>query len=187
MRRDALMQVALDCGAAKAILLPAEAVVLSGRFRDICETNACGLYGRCWMCPPDVGRIDALMATLRTYHDGLWYQTIGRLEDSFDIEGMQACGAAHAQVTLRIREALRARSVDDALYLSCGGCRVCETCAKVDDAPCRRPGDALPSLESYGVDVYQTTRDTDLRYINGQNTVTFFGMVLFREMNDAAG
>ena len=38
-----------------------------------------------------------------------------------------------------------------------------------------------PSLEGYGVDVYNTTKDTPLKYINGQNTVTYFGMILFSE------
>ena len=37
------------------------------------------------------------------------------------------------------------------------------------------------SLESCGVDVYNTSRATDLKYINGQNTVTFFGLLLYRE------
>jgi hypothetical protein len=39
----------------------------------------------------------------------------------------------------------------------------------------------LASVESYGVDVYKTTKDTNLKYINGPNTVTFFGLVLFKE------
>ena len=26
-------------------------------FRADCERNACGYYGACWMCPPDVGDI----------------------------------------------------------------------------------------------------------------------------------
>ena len=34
-------------------------------------------------------------------------------------------------------------------------------------------------MEGYGIDVYQTSKPTELKYINGQNTVTFFGIVLF--------
>ena len=40
-------------------------------------------------------------------------------------------------------------------------------------------------MEGAGVDVYNTVKDTPLRYINGQNTVTYFGMVLFGEKKDA--
>jgi len=31
------------------------------------------------------------------------------------------------------------------------------------------------------VDVYKTTKPTSLRYINGQNTVTYFGMVCLED------
>ena len=40
-------------------------------------------------------------------------------------------------------------------------------------------------MEAAGVDVYNTTRDTPLKYINGQNTVTYFGLVLFDEVEHA--
>jgi hypothetical protein len=36
-------------------------------------------------------------------------------------------------------------------------------------------------LEGYGVDVYKTTMGTDLKYINGADTGTYFGMVLLSE------
>jgi hypothetical protein len=43
------------------------------------------------------------------------------------------------------------------------------------------PQKALSSLEAYGVDVYQTTQNTGLKYVNGPDTVTFFGMILFHD------
>ena len=42
-----------------------------------------------------------------------------------------------------------------------------------------QPDLAMPSLESYGVNVYQTAQQAGLAYINGQDTVTYFGMVLW--------
>ena len=68
---------------------------------------------------------------------------------------------------------------ENALHLSCGGCRLCQRCAKEDGEPCRMPEKAMSSLEGYCVDVYNTTKDTPLKYINGQNTVTYFGAILF--------
>ena len=79
----------------------------------------------------------------------------------------------------RLRETAIPLLPKDFLHLSCGGCRLCQRCAKEDGLPCRMPDKALPSLEGYCVDVYNTTKNTDLKYINGQNTVTFFGMILF--------
>ena len=72
---------------------------------------------------------------------------------------------------------------DGILHLTCGGCRLCPVCAKRTGEPCRHPDKALPSMESYGIDVYNTTKDTALRYINGQDTVTYFGVVLFGDTN----
>lgn len=181
MDKQKLVQTVLDCGATKATVITREQIVLSANFRDICASNQCGGYGRCWMCPPDIGDIETLMEKVRSYSSAIWYQTIAPLEDSFDIEGMFAAGAAHAKISQRIQHAIKPMIEGDFLHLTCGGCHLCETCAKVDGLPCRRPGEPLSSLEGYGVDVYNTTKDTGLKYINGEDTVTYFGMVLLSE------
>ncbi len=178
MNHEELVRIALDAGATKATVISADSVVLSATFRDICKSNTCGMYGRCWMCPPDIGEIDDLMAEIRRYKHGLLYQSISDIEDSFDIEGMQEAGVRHAWLSQRI-EAFMMPALGKHLHLSCGGCRLCERCAKADGLPCRKPEQALPPMEGYGIDVYNTCKPTELKYINGQNTVTFFGIVLF--------
>lgn len=178
MNHQELVDIAMDAGVAKATVIPVDSIVLSASFRDICKTNSCGMYGRCWMCPPDIGDIEPLMAEVRTYRYGLLYQTITDIEDSFDIEGMQEAGKKHVHVGQRL-EAFLMLKLDKHLHLSCGGCRVCERCAKQDGLPCRDPERAMPSMEGYGIDVYNTCKPTALKYINGQNTVTYFGIVLF--------
>ena len=118
------------------------------------------------------------MAIIRKYKQALWYQTIGELEDSFDIEGMGEAKKKHIKLSYQLEEELKPL-VGAHLHLTCGGCGLCERCARVDDQPCRFPEKAMASLESYGVDVYQTTKSTSLKYINGQNTVTYFSALLF--------
>lgn len=184
MNRDALIQLALDSGATKATIIPQEQIVTSTAFRDICISNGCGMYGKCWMCPPDAGDIDDLIAEVRKYSHGLWYQTIRELEDSFDFEGMSEAGRIHILVSQKLQGKIKELLPAGSLHLSCGGCRLCDRCTKLDDEPCRMPEKALSSLEAYGIDVYQTTKDTDLKYINGSNTVTYFGVVLFQEGED---
>lgn len=174
---DRMIEAALNAGAAKATVIPVEQIVLSADFYKICEGNGCGNFGRCWMCPPFVGDIEALMAKVRTYSHGLLYQSISEIEDSFDFEGMFDAGRLHAQLSQRLEK--DGALPKEHLHLSCGGCRLCERCAKRDDLPCRHPEDALSSMEAYGIDVYNTTKNTDLKYINGPDTVTFFGIVLF--------
>lgn len=181
MTGNKLMDAILSAGATKAVCITQGQIVLSADFRKICESNQCGGYGRCWMCPPFIGEIDELMEIVRSYPVAVLYQTIHEIEDSFDIEGMFDAGKRHAHTSVYIEEHLRRLELGDYLHLSCGGCHICEVCAKKTDEPCRFPDKALASLEGYGVDVYNTTKDTPLKYINGQNTVTYFGMVLFEE------
>ena len=178
MQHNELIEKVLAAGAAKAAVILEKDIVLSASFRDICKSNGCGVYGQCWMCPPDIGEINELMDRVHQYQYGLLYQTIYDIEDSFDIEGMGAAGVNHAQVSQKVEDAIRP-VLDKYLHLSCGGCRLCPRCAKRDQQPCRFPDRALPPMEGYGIDVYQTTKPTHLKYINGQNTVTFFGIVLF--------
>lgn len=178
---EQLIQAALSAGAAKAALVGAEQVVYSESFRDICKANQCGCYGKCWVCPPEIGEIRELISRAKAFPRGLLYQTIGILEDSFDVEGMFAAGANHAQVSARLQKTLPDLLKQPFLHLGCGGCHLCETCAKRTGAPCRHPGSALPAMEGFGIDVYNTTRTTSLHYINGTNTVTYFGLVLFTE------
>ena len=176
-----LVDTALSCGATKATIIDQQQIVLSETFRDICESNQCGGYGKCWMCPPYIGEIGELMEKVRRYPRGLWFQTISEIEDSYDIEGMFEAGKKHAQMTQTLRDNVSGLLKEPFLILSCGGCHLWPTCAEAEDKPCGFPDKAISSLEGYGFDVYNTTKSTDLKYINGQNTVTYFGIVLFTE------
>lgn len=175
---DELIRLAIESGVKKATIICTEDIIVSSAFRDICASNSCGKFGKCWMCPPDIGSIDELMAQLKRYRSGLLYQTIYNIEDSFDIEGMGNAAVLHARVSQLVNDAVKPL-LPGCLHLSCGGCNLCNRCAKLDDQPCRMPDKALPPMEGYGIDVYQTVKPTNLKYTNGQNTVTFFGIVLF--------
>ena len=174
-----LAEIALKEGAAHASVIPVSDVETDASFRKMCEQNICGNYGKSWMCPPDAGPIEELMAALKSYSHILVYQTIGELEDSYDFEGMMEAGARHNQVVLSIREKLKAEPLRRVLHLGAGGCRMCEKCAKRTGEPCRFPERAMSSLETYGVNVSKLAKTAGMKYINGQNTVTYFGAALF--------
>ncbi len=166
-------------GAYKANVIPVSAIELNRVFRDMCASNACGMYGKCYMCPPDVGNIEELMAEVGKYDYALVYQTVTMLEDSFDFEGMVEAKKKTYPLAQKIREAFSRMDILNALHLGAGGCGVCTTCAKQTDEPCRYPKKAMASLEAYGFNVSALAKASDMKYINGQNTVTYFGAVLF--------
>ena len=175
-----LLDIVLKEGATKAALIKKEQIIFNTVFRDICKSNGCGVYGKCWMCPPDCGEVEDLMNKVRSYPKGLLYQTICELEDSFDFEGMTEGKKSHTKLSLRVDKAI-APFLPDRFHVSCGGCGICERCAKRDDLPCRFPDLAMTSLEACGIDVSGTTSSTDMKYINGQNTVTYFALVMYPE------
>ena len=176
---DTLIADVLSLGAHRAGVIGTEQIVLDKTFRAACATNACGVYGKCYMCPPDVGDIDSLMARVGDYRFALVYQTVSELEDSFDFEGMVAAKKRTYPLAQSLRGVFSDRGVTDALHLGAGGCGVCTPCAKTEGLPCRYPDKAMASLEAYGFNVSELARAAGMKYINGQNTVTYFGAVLF--------
>ena len=176
---DKLIAEAIALGAYKANVITTDKIELDRVFRDICATNGCGMYGKCYMCPPDVGEVDALMAEVAEYAYVLVYQTVSELEDSFDYEGMVAAKENFYPISQKMRGVFRAAGIEKVLHLGAGGCGVCKTCAKKTNEPCRCPELAMPSLEAYCFNVSRLAAAADMKYINGQNTVTYFGAVLF--------
>ena len=177
---EKLISLALAKGADKAGVVDMADVVFDRAFRDTCRTNVCGQYGKNWACPPDVGEIDELMANAKRFSKMLVFQTIRPLEDSYDFEGMQEAAALHRALVVELYRLFREQE-PDGLMLSAGGCNYCERCTRKDDLPCCAPENALASLEAYGVNVSELAAAAGMKYINGQNTVTYFGAFLYRE------
>lgn len=167
----------LALGAVRAEILPADRIEYDLSFREICKTNACGKYGRSWMCPPHAGEAEALIAEAQGYSTGLVYQTVGELEDSFDIEGMLDAGERHNQMAMQFqREILKLDA--HCLHLGAGACQICTRCTVLDQQPCRFPDLAIRSLEAYCINVSKLAEAAHLPYHNGADTVTYFGLLL---------
>ena len=176
---DRLIAETLRLGADRAAVIDAVQIETDRVFRELCLANACGMVGKCWMCPPDVGEIEELMAEVRRYDHALVYQRIGQLEDSFDVEGMADAKTAHRAISFALRPLFGELGITHALHLGAGGCGVCRPCAKVKGHPCAHPDLAMSSLEAYGIHVAHMAQSAGMKYINGANTVTYFGVVLF--------
>lgn len=181
MNHQEMVDRILQMGAQNAAVIPMSKVRFEMSFRDMCASNACGMYGKSWMCPPYVGESEELVARAQKYEYLLVYQTIGELEDSYDFEGMMEAGQKMNDLTQRVRDELKDEIDPNSLLLGAGGCRLCPVCAKREDKPCRFPDKALASLEAYCISVSDLAASCGMKYINGQNTVTYFGAVMFNE------
>ena len=149
-------------------------IQFSEEVRNICKGNACGKYGKTWACPPGVGTYEECREKILQYPSALVFNGVYTLEDSFDFEGMveghrkfkEACKKLHEHIEMPY------------LLLSNEGCSNCKTCT-YPDAPCRFPDKLFPSVEGFGILVNKLAASAGMRYINGQNTVTYFGMICF--------
>ena len=177
---QAMVQKAEALGAHKASCLAVSAILFDRHFRSLCEQNTCGNYGQNWTCPPSAGDIDALIQKAKGFSYALVYQTVGKLCDSYDFEGMEQVGKRHSELALQLRECFADAPFSETLHLGAGGCKVCERCAKRSEQACRHPHLAMASLETYGIAVSELAAACGMPYMHGVNTVTYFGAVLCR-------
>lgn len=178
--RGQMVQQIEGMGASHAAYVETKDIPFEEGFRAACEQNACGFYNCCWTCPPDAGSIEACMARVKVFPHAVLFQTISPLEDSYDIEGMHDAAVAHNRLTLKVQDAFRQMECAS-LVLGAGACGVCPACTKPEGNPCRFPHLAVTSLEACGINVSELAKTCGLRYINGQNTVTYFGLLLYKE------
>lgn len=154
------------------------AIPFSSEVAEACRANRCGRYNTCWTCPPGVGSMETWQKQVQDYTGGLVFTYKYALEDSFDIDGMNQGRLETMALLRRMTEAL-SREEQPFLALGCEGCELCPTCA-YPHQPCRHPDQAVVSVEACGINVVQLARNAGVRYYNGENTVTYFCVLLFR-------
>lgn len=164
-----------EAGAMHIASVKVEKIQYYDELLELCAMNSCGKYNTSWGCPPKCGDIDTLREKLGQFHDGIAFQYIGSLEDSFDYDNMVASGKAFEDITVKIKKRLRMLDIP-ALVLGAGGCSICGQCT-CPDAPCRFPDLCSIPMEGLGINVSELCALAGLKYMNGVNTVTYTGMV----------
>ena len=146
------------------------------RERFVAYCRKCENYGRLWSCP----EYGFLPLDYLKEHEGLWLiatriwldpqlreEIITR--EGLDEVSREIVGEVKEAVD---RELLAEEKAHKGLrMLSCGGCRLCHRCARLDGMPCRQPGRMRYSLESLGCDVTALARDKlglEFQWIDGR-------------------
>jgi len=180
--KEKIKKIALDGGLWEAGFVEIDELKVYPEVRKMCADNVCRAYGTTWACPPAVGTIEECLARCQQYDKMMLFSKKYDLEDSYDFEGMQEGMADFKkQVTVfsnGVKEHLKA-------YFLFGneGCGNCKSCT-YPDAPCRFPEKMHPSLEGYGFIVSDLAKKAGVHYINGQNTVTYFGAILWKNEDE---
>ena len=170
--------LAKEIGFEQAGPLDPATIELKEEVREMCASGKCTMYDKRWSCPPGCGTLDECRELLKGYTRGILVQSVGELEDNFDIETMMETEAAHKERFYAMRKALVEKGID-ALAAGAGCCTICPECT-YPDAPCRFPEEEMSSMEALGMLVLEVCKANDMRYFYGENTIAYTSCFLFR-------
>lgn len=167
---------AKDLGFSEAAPLDPRRLIPREEVRAMCAADKCHAYGKNWTCPPVCGSLEACTEKIKACRTGILLQTVGKLEDSFDVEAMMDTEKDHCARFHALAD--QAHSLESgALCLGTGGCRICMACAYPE--PCRFPERACASMEGYGLVVSEACDSAGVLYYHGKDTITYTACVLF--------
>lgn len=145
--------------------------------RKICEGNVCRLYGKTWACPPAVGTVDECRQRCHQYTRAMIFNAVYPLDNSFDYEGMMRGHGAFKDLCDRLYTLIKPQ-LHSFLILSNEGCKRCKNCT-YPSTECRNSEMLFPSLEGFGINVAKLAETANLKYMNGEKNVTYFGALLY--------
>lgn len=158
----------VKCGTIKSI----------NEVRKMCAADTCRAYGKNWSCPPACGSLEECYRKIRECSHGILVQTVGKLEDSLDVETMMETEQLHKKHFRSMYEKMK-ESYQGLLALGTGCCTICVVCT-YPDAPCRFPEKRISSLEAYGILVSDLCKKNDLCYYYGPGTISYTSCFLWK-------
>lgn len=176
---DIDLEKLIAIGISQTGLISTAQIPFSPEVRKLCEGNVCRSYGTTWACPPAVGTVEACKSKCLSFQHALVFNQVFPLEDSFDFEGMRAGHAAFKETCDELYDFIKPK-ISDFLLLSNESCNRCSKCT-YPDSSCRFPEKLFPSIEGFGILVAGLAETAAINYINGANTVTYFGMLLYND------
>ena len=173
---DGVIHMAVSAGFSAAAKLDCGTIRLRPEVREMCSADKCHSFAKNWTCPPACGSLEECAEKVSRYKSGIIVQTVGKLEDEFDFESMNALIVKNNSLFAEFAEVL-AGQYPSVLPLGSGACRVCGKCTYPDN-PCRFPGKSYSSMEAYGMLVSEVCAANNLPYYYGSGTMVYTGCYL---------
>lgn len=144
---------AIEKGATHAKQIDPSSVVTAPWVRWKCQFG-CIEYGKGHCCPPDTPTPEQTRAVIDSYRRAILFhlenpKTPGRGKRFRDFYDM----------LIDLEGGMFKDGYYKAFVFVAGPCRICKECAKLSGNPCNFGFRARPSMESCGIDVYQTARN----------------------------
>lgn len=139
-----------------------------------CAKNTCGNYGKNHSCPPLSGDMEENKARFLKYDNGIIINKIVDMGEFY--EKMQSATREAGEALQKLRDLLEGQPV---LVAGPGGCRICKTCAAIDNEPCRFPEKKQYSMEGSGMDIVSMSRKFNMIYNAGDHKLGYFYIVMY--------
>ncbi len=178
MENSALEKYCRENGAFAAKVIPVKEIEFDSSFRKYCEDNVCGQYGKNYACPPYAGTPEELKERAENFRQAVVFQTVTPLKGGMTQENFQAAKRQNNRVGDAVREKL-AREKIKILHARAGQCDYCEECGMVTGSPCTYPPKGQISLSAFCIDVAVLAETCGMKFQNGENTLTYFGVIFF--------
>ena len=145
---------ALAAGVDEAKIVPVSKVVVAEWVRLKCQFG-CDGYGNGLCCPPRTPTPEQMKCVLADYRRALIYSYVCTPTEYRSKRRRMRRLVAELERTAFLDGHYKAFGLGD------GPCRLCRECDLTGD--CRHPEQARPSMESCGIDVYATARNSGIK------------------------
>lgn len=172
-----LIAAAKECGFTVAEPLDPRTLKFLPEVRDMCAADRCQHYDKSWACPPACGTLEEWAEKASRFSKGILMQTVGEVEDSFDIEGFMEIAKNNGESFARFAELVFDAGLD-CLPMTVGGCTRCKKCTYPDE-PCRFPDRKFSSMEACGLMVNQVCKDNGVPYNYGKGKMAYTSCLLY--------
>jgi predicted metal-binding protein len=142
----------LACGASHAQLIHPSTVVTAPWVRLKCQFGCPG-YNRGYCCPPHTPTAAETRTILDSYNRAILFHRESPYEPA-----RGKTPHPYIEKLIKLETEMFKDGYYKAFVLTAGPCHACEVCAKNQGDPCKFGWTARPSMESCGIDVYQTAR-----------------------------
>ncbi len=152
-------------------------IPFSNEFLKYCEENLCGQYNSCWTCPPAISQQKEQEKIIQNYNQAVLFSCKYDVNNSNNAEEIDETRNKTMDTLRNIIEKMRSSGINCLPY-GCSSCKICKNCSYPDKA-CIFPDKAIVPIEACGINVYELTRKVNMKYYNGENTITYFCLIAF--------
>ncbi len=174
MLKDDIIKAINDAGFDEYKEISSKDLIFSDDVFGECAKNTCGNYGKNHSCPPLSGDMQENMARFLKYENGIIINKIVDMGEFY--EKMMTATKEAGDALQNLRDLLEDKPV---LIAGPGGCRICKTCAAIDNEPCRFPDKRQYSMEGSGMDIVSMSRKFNMIYNAGDHKLGYFYIVMY--------